>query len=143
MAHAGQRHAGVGRVPPVAAQRVGLVAGGGQERIAPERVVIVEILVAQRQTVEALREPLGKRGITVARVAPIRERLRQRARQSQTVIYLAQEQGAAVAGEIAAGKISDDLAGAEVLKEQRLVITVCLRNGGAGWFHGAQCDPAF
>ena len=94
-------------------------------------------------TKEALREQLGKRVITVARVAPIRERLRQRARQSQTVIYLAQEQGAAVAGEIAAGKISDDLAGAEVLKEQRLVITVCLRNGGAGMFHGAQCYQAF
>ena len=105
--------------------------------------MIVGFLVAQRQTVASLREHFGERVSTVARVAPIRESVCQRARQSQAVIHLAQEQGAAVAGEMAAGKTGDDRAGAELLKEQRLVVTVCLRKGGAGCFQGVQCLQAF
>jgi len=135
---AGQRHARVGRVQPVAAQRIGLVTGGGQEGSVPERVVSVEILVAQREAAEPLGEQLGERVIAVARVAPVGEGLGQRAGQSQAAIQLAQEQRAAVAGEIAAGEIGDALAGPEVLKKQRLVVTVCLRNGGTGCFHRAQ-----
>ena len=142
VAPAGQGHAVVVRGQAVAAQRIGLVAGGGQERIVPERVVIVEVVGAQRQTVEPLGEQVFERVIAIARVAPVGERLGQRAGQSPAAIQLAQEQRAAVAGEVAAGKIGDDLAGAEVLKKQRLVVTVCSRNGGAGCFHGAQCYQA-
>jgi hypothetical protein len=76
----------------------------------PERVVIVEILVAQRQAAEPLAQQLGKRVIAVARVAPVREGLGQRARQAQAAIHLAQQQRASVTGEIAARKIGDDLA---------------------------------
>jgi hypothetical protein len=104
----------------------------------PERVVIVAILVAQRQGAEPLGKQLGQPVVAVARVTPVGEGFRQRARQAEAAINLAQQQRAAVAGEVAAGKISDDLAGAEVLKEQRLMVTVCLRNGGAGCFHKAQ-----
>jgi hypothetical protein len=134
---AGPGHAGVGRVQAVAAQRVGLVAGGGQERIAPERVVIVEILVARRLAAEPLGEPLGGRGLAGARVAPVGEGWRQRARQPQALIPLAQPPRAAVARKAAAGKIGDDLAGAGVLKEQRWVVTVGLRKGGGGGSWGA------
>ena len=133
----------VGRVQPVATQRIGLVAGDGQQGIVPERVVIVAILVAQRQGAEPLGEQFGQPVIAVARVAPVGEGLRQQAGHAQAVIDLAQEQRAAVAGKVAAGKIGDDLAVAEGLKEERLVVTVCPRNGGAGCFHGAQCYQAF
>ena len=140
---AGQRHARRGRMQPVAAQGIGLVTGDGQERIVPERVVIVEVLVAQRQAAEPLGEQVFERVVAVARVAPVGEGLDQRARHAQTAIHLAHQQRAAIAGEIAAGKIRDHLAGAEVLKEERLVVTVCWRKGGAGCFHKAQSNQAF
>jgi len=46
------------------------------------------------------------------------------------VIDLAQQQHAAVTGEVAGGKVGDDLAGTQVGKEQRLVGTDCRRSGG-------------
>jgi hypothetical protein len=46
------------------------------------------------------------------------------------VIDLAEQQHAAVAGEIGGGELGDDLAGTEVLKEQPLVVTVCGARGG-------------
>ena len=67
----------------------------------------------------------------------------QRARHAQTAIHLAHQQRAAIAGETAAGKIGGDLAVAEVLKEERLVVTVCGRKGGAGCGHKAQSNQAF
>jgi hypothetical protein len=105
--------------------------------------MIVAILVAQRLGAEPLGEQFAQPVIAVARVAPIGEGCRQRARQPQAAIHLAQQQRAPVAGEVAAGKIGDDLARTQVLKEQRLVVTVCLRNGGAGCFHRAQLNQAF
>jgi len=68
------------------------------------------------------------------RIVPVGEGLGERAGQSQAAIKLAQEQRA-VAGTIAAGAIGDGLADAPVLKEQRLVVTVCPRPDGAGCFH--------
>ena len=46
------------------------------------------------------------------------------------VIDLAEPQRRVVAGEIAGGKVGDDLAGTQVRKEQRLLRTVCRRRGG-------------
>jgi len=79
--------------------------------------VIVEVVVAQRQTVEALGQQLFERVIAVTRVAPVGEGLGQRARHSQPAIQLAQEQRLAVAGEVATGKIGHDLARTQVCKE--------------------------
>ena len=47
------------------------------------------------------------------------------------MIDLTEQEHAGVGGEVATGKIGDDLAGTEVLKEQRLLGTVCGRSGGA------------
>ena len=46
------------------------------------------------------------------------------------MIDLTEQKCAAVAGKVAAGKIGGDLAGTEVLKEQRLPGTVWGRSGG-------------
>jgi len=99
--------------------------------------VIVASLVAQRLGAEPLGEQLGERVIAVARVAPVGEGFRQRARQAEAAINLSQEQCAAVAGVVAAGKIGAHRAGAELFKEQRLGVTVCFGRRGAGSFHGA------
>ncbi len=100
--------------------------------------MVVEVLVAQGQALDPLGEQVFERVIGVAGIAPVGEGLGERARQAQPAIQLAQEQRATVAGEATAGKISDDLARAEVLKEERLVVTVCRRSSGGGCFHWAQ-----
>ena len=60
-----------------------------------------------------------------AGVALVVKTIGQCQRETQAVIGLAQQQRAAVGGEGAAGEIGHDLARTEVLKEQRLVVTVC------------------
>ena len=120
-----QGRAAVVREHLVLAQRIGLVAGDGQQRVAAQLRVIVEVLVPQRQPVEPLRQQFLKPVIHKAGVAPIVETPGQRAGEAQAMIGLAQQQRAAVGGKGAAGKISRDLARTEVLKEQRRVVTVC------------------
>ena len=87
--------------------------------------VIIEVFVTQRLAVDALSQQLLELVIHKAGIALVVETLGQRAREAQAVIGLTQEQRAAVGGEHAAGKIGHDLAATEVLKEQRLVVTVC------------------
>ena len=92
--------------------------------------MVIEIFITQRQPVEPLGQQLGQRMIDEAGVARVVETGGQRAGQAQAVIDLTEQEHAAVAGEVAPGKIGDDLAGAEVLKVQRLPGTVCGRSGG-------------
>ena len=94
--------------------------------------MIVEVLATQRQTVEPLGQQLGHGVIDIAGVARVVKAAGQRAGQAQAVIDLAEQEHAAVAGEIPGGELGDDLAGTEVLKEQRLVVTVCRARGGEG-----------
>jgi hypothetical protein len=79
-------------------------------------------------------QQFGQLMIHKTRIAVIGETVGQRAGQPQALIHLPEQQHAAVGGERAAGKIGHDLAVAEVLKEQRLVITVC--RGSSGGVHG-------
>jgi hypothetical protein len=71
-------------------------------------------------------------------IAKIAEATRQPVRQAQGPIHLAKQEHAAVAGEGAAGKVGHDFSGPEVLKEHRLVLTVCRRRSGGWQFHLAQ-----
>jgi len=128
----GQGRAAKGRIETVHAQRIELVASRGQEGIAAQEGVVIEILVAQRQPVEPLGQKLGQRMIDKAGVARVAETGGQRAGQTQAVIDLAQQEHAAVTGEVAGGKVGDDLAGTQVGKEQRLLVTDCGRSGGGG-----------
>ena len=129
-ARRGQSRAAKGRIEPVPAQRIELVASRGQEGIAAQEGVVIEILVTQRQPVKPLGQKLGQRMINKAGVARIAETGGQRAGQTQAVIDLAQQQHAAVTGEVAGGEVGDDLACPEIGKEQRLVMTDCRRSGG-------------
>ena len=119
-------------MPAVRAQRVALVAGGGQERVAPQPIVVVEVLVTQRQAVEALGQEFRESVVDQTRIAPVAEAAGQLAGQSQAAVHLAQQEHPAVAGERAAGKIGHDFARAQVVKEQRLALTVC-RTSSGGW----------
>ena len=100
--------------------------------------VVVDILVAQRLGVKALGDELLQGVLDKDRIAPVAKASGQPPRQPEGPIGLAQEQHAAVAGECAAGKIGHDLARAEVLKKQRLVLTVCRRSSGGRQLHLAQ-----
>jgi hypothetical protein len=64
----------------------------------------------------------------------IPEACSQSAADSQPGVYLLQEQGASVAGEEASGEIGDNLAGAEVLKKHRGILTLCLAGVGSCCF---------
>ena len=127
----------------ILAERIAFVANDGQQRVAAQLVVIIEVLVPQRQPGEALRQELGELVIHKTRVALIVETLGQCARHAQAVIDLTQQQRAAVGGEGAARKISNHLARTEGLKEPWLVLTVCRRRSGVAHFHWAQLIQPF
>jgi hypothetical protein len=131
------------RVEPVLPRRIFLLAGGGQERIAAQLVVVIEIFVAQGQAIQPLGQQLRQGVIHKMGIAPIGEAARQPAREAQLLIHLAEEQHAAIAGEGAAGKIRHDLARPQVLKEQGLALTFCRRRSGECRVHRAQCFQAF
>jgi hypothetical protein len=78
-----------------------------------------------------------------ARVTVIVETFGQGAGQTQALIHLPEQQHAPVGGERPPGKIGHDLAAAQVLKKQRLVVTVCRRSSGVVRFHLAQLIQAF
>ena len=92
-------------------------------------LVIVEILVAQRQAIDALREQLRDRVIDKPSVPLVRKTARQRARQAQTGVDLLQQQRAAIAGQRAPGKIGHHFPATEVLKLERSLLTLCRRPG--------------
>ena len=79
-------------------------------RIAPQRGVIVEILVAQGQAVDALAQKRHLFVDDVERVARIGQHPIQRGDEPQTLVGLAQEQHAPVAAHLAPGETRLDLA---------------------------------
>ena len=92
---------------PIQAEGIALVASHGQQRIQAQPIMIIEVFVTQSQAVEPLGHQLLDRVIGITQIAPVSEAGRQRSRQSQALINLAQQQNAPVAGERAAGKIGD------------------------------------
>jgi hypothetical protein len=70
----------------------------------PQNVVVVEVLVTQRQPVDALAQQIGHRVGDEARIAPILENPGQRRGQPHSAIRLPQEHYPTIAGNIAAGK---------------------------------------
>ena len=64
-------------------------------------------------------------GLVVGKFQPV-----QRAGQAQAVIDRAEQEHAAVAGEVPGGELGNDLAGAEVGEEKWLLATVCRARGG-------------
>src|SRR5437899_11651711 len=134
----GQRHAAMRRQQTILPERIAFIAGGSQERIQSESVVIVEIFITPCQPIEPLGQQLLEGVVNKALIASIGKTTSQRAGQTQTVIDLAQEQDAAVAGEHAARKVGRDLECTKVLKKHGLVTTVCRRSSGGSCFHWAE-----
>ena len=122
-------------IPP---ERIAFIAGGGQERVQPKGVVIVEVFITQGQPIEPLGQQLREGVIDKALIASIGKTTGQGAGETQAMIDLAQEQDAAVAGEKTAGKIGHDFARAQILKEHGLITTVCSRSSGGLCFHLAE-----
>ena len=63
-------------------------------------------------------------------VAPILKALRQPLGQPQIGVHLAQQQSSGIGGESTSGKISNDVARTQILKQERLSFTVCCRRSG-------------
>jgi hypothetical protein len=106
----------------------------GQERIAPQVLVVVEILIPERQPEDPLCHHLRHRVHDQVRVAPVSEARRHAPGQPQPAIEFAQEQHPAVAAELAAAEIGHHLACAQRRKLERALLTVCRRPGvGLSW----------
>ena len=79
--------------------------------------------------------------IAITLVTLVGEGLGEAGGEPKAGIDLAQEQRAAITGEVTAGEIGHDLAAAEVGKEQRLSRTDCrARCGSAGSHNGRWCQ---
>ena len=113
-----QRDAPVGRVDAIPSQRIRLVARGGQQGVQPQSLVIVEVFVTLRQSVDALGQHLLHGVVHPNWIAPVLKALRQGPGQPKTGIDLAEQQGAAIGGKEAAGKIGHDLAQSQVGKKK-------------------------
>ena len=109
---------GRGGLTAIGAQRFALVASHGQEWVTAEGGVVVEVVVAQGFGEEALGQEFAQGVIAIAPVARVGEGLGEAGGEAEADIDLAQEQRAAIAGEVAAGEIGQDLAAAQVGKEQ-------------------------
>ena len=103
-----QGNAAIGGVDPLLSQGIGLVAGGGQQRVQPQPLVIINVFVTQGQSVNALRQHLLDGMLDPDLVAPIVKALRQSLGQPKIGVHLAQEQSPGVGGERASGEIGYD-----------------------------------
>src|SRR6266496_6377782 len=105
---------------PLLSQRIGLAAGHSQERVQPQALVIINVLVLQGRSENALAQHLLHRVVHPDGVALVVKTFRQLRRQAEVDIDLAQQERAGVGGEGAAGEIGLHAAGAQVIKEKRL-----------------------
>jgi hypothetical protein len=124
---------------PLCAEHVLLARRRRQQRIAPQVRVVIEVLIAQRQRVNALREKFLHAVIDEFGIAAIHKTTCQYAGDAQTRIDLPEQKRAAIAAELATGKISDDSALPKILEKELPGETLCLANCGAWilsmWLH--------
>ena len=102
------------------AQRIGLADGDGKERIGPQPLVIVEILVTGGQAQEALGQQFAHGMFGKARVAMIAEAGGEGAGDAQAFVDLTQEEQTAIAAEVSAREVGLDAARAEIIEKKGL-----------------------
>jgi len=107
------------------AGRIALAGRHRQQRIVPQHVVVVEILVAARQRQDPLRHELldgvlDQRGIPV-----VREAVREAPQQPRPLRHLPQQQDARVRGDPAPVEAGHHLPPADPLENELLFRTVC------------------
>ena len=95
------------------------------KRVAAEVVVVVEVLVAQGQGVDPLGEEVLDGVLDEVGVAVVGEAGGELADDPGESLGLAEQQGAAVGGDVAAVEVGEDLAGAEHGKVEVGGVTLC------------------
>ena len=92
--------------------------------------MIIQILVTRGQPQQTLSNQFAHGVFDQERVAQIAKAPGQGARNPQTLIDLPQQEHAAIAAEVSCGEVSNDLARAQGIKEQRLKVGVKLGRRG-------------
>src|ERR1019366_5196833 len=96
-----------------------------QQRIETQCVMIVQILVAQGQTVNALGDQVIRCMFDQLRVAMVGEALGESPNEPHSLFKFAKKHGSAVRSDGSAVKISDDVPSPEGLELQRYSVTLC------------------
>ena len=95
-----QRLSPVPGLPPLLPQRIGLIHRHRQHRIVPQLVVIVQVLVAQTESVDALPQQLPHRVFDQPLVPVIGETLRHSGDQTRPPFHLSQQQNPSIGGDL-------------------------------------------
>jgi site-specific DNA recombinase len=120
-----QRLAAVALPPTRGTRRIGLADDGGEQRVAPQFVVVEEVLVAEHEPEDALRDQVLDRvidALLLAGVAKAGGELRQYA---PPRFELAQQQRAPVGCDRPAVELSHECPRSESLKGVVLILTLC------------------
>lgn len=105
-----QRNPSMRRIESILSPRITFVASRRQQWIQPQLIVIVDVFVAQCQSVDPLGQHLRRRVADKDLRAVVFKALGQTQGQTQVGIDLAQQQRAPIAGEATTGKIGLGLA---------------------------------
>jgi hypothetical protein len=119
----GQRRTPKRRIQPIVPLGINLLASHRHQWIPPQRLVIVQILIAQSQPVEALQ--LLHRMVHPACIPGVHKAPGQLPRQSQAPIRLAQQQRPSIARQRPPAEIHPHLTRSQIRKGQRLLLTHC------------------
>jgi hypothetical protein len=114
-----------------ASQRTVALDGRLPRQIVTQRVVIIEILIALGQPLDALAHPSQHRMFDALGIARIRQHFGQGLGQPKTPVGLAQPRDAAIAGDVPAGKAGGHVALFYGWKLEKFRVANCTgRNGG-------------
>src|ERR1041385_829162 len=138
----GQRYSSKLGQQPILPERVALLTGYRQQWIQAQSLVVINILIAQSQTVNALRKQFLHLVIYPTRIPPVVKAASQTPAHPKPSINLPEQQRSSITGEGPARKIRHHFAWPQVLKEQRLILTVCRRRSGGCHRHLAQLFQA-
>ena len=103
-----------------------------QRWVLAELVVIIEVLIAQRQAEDALPDQCVDLMLDIARIAPIDEAGGKAADQSEALVDLSQQQRSCVRGDVAAIETSHNRTPLDRFKFEQFRRTLCLHRG-APW----------
>ena len=103
---AGQRLAAIGTAQALRTGRIGLADQGRQKRIAPQIVVVVEILVAQSQTVDPLADEIEDGVLDQISVAVIDKAVGELPQDARPLLDLSKQQAPSVGTEVPPSKLA-------------------------------------
>ena len=106
-----------------------LAAEQSQQRIRAQLLVVVQVLVAQRQPVDALRQHLPDRVLHLLLIAPVTEAGGQTPQQVDLAIHLTQQQSPTVRGDLTGGEASFHTTRKMSCKCERFLVTLCHQKG--------------